>query len=339
MTKINNFSAIAVASLLLAASVVAMGKPAKAQPFPVTLSFEHGDWKPPQAALQSAWSIYSAVPDSTTLGVSTYNVVRPDPNKFSYRIDGIVLDNDWLHFVTIQFDNPGAEKVNTITLPLRISPEIVNAVEWGIKFAEPPSLSVDDKEYEERVRRLRIGWDDKAQKKTLIPELSRFLEARAAWRQIFEKEDGYEFVKYLAIRHGLESAANIQRFSRFGLYFDETFIEEAIKYLDKLPPRDSYRPTISGRIGEVIFASWTQIGNAVPSRASTPAEKTRLCSMNLAYKKLAEDWSKNGNDYRKRYWSFRPSSANISVEDIGTRLDACDRVIAQQTEQPSSPQR
>lgn len=306
----------------------ALSVAALAQSFPVTISFDYGDWKPPQAEPMSGWSIYSAVPDPTGSDAPTFKIARADANKFTYRIENVIFDGNWLHFASIQFDNPSAERVQAIQLPVRFTPEIVTAVDWTVKFTEPPSLPLDDA-FEERVRKLRVGWDDKSKKGTLAAELSRYLEARQVWQQVLNEGSNYKYVKFLALRHGLESATNVQRFSKYGLYFDETFVDDAIRYLDSLPENDQNRAIVRARVGEVIFTSWMQIGNAVPGNALATNDRKRLCSMNLAYKKLGESWSAHADQYRRRYWDFKPVTTNMSLQDIATRLSTCGEEVAQ----------
>lgn len=309
--------------------------PTLAQSFPVTISFDHSDWKPTRVAPITAWSTYGADPDPAISGAAEIKVSRTDINRHSYRFEHVMFDDDWLHFTSVKFENSSSDNLPSISLPVRLTREIVNPVDWIVKFVEPPTLPSGDT-FEERVRKLRVSWDYKSKKRELSAELSRYLEARHVWQHVRNEGPYHKFVKFLAIRHALEGALSIQRYSTFGLYFDEGFVDEAIEYFDALAAEDPYRSVLHARIGEVIFVSWTQIGNAVPSRAATTSERARLCQMNRGYLKIGEAWLSHASSFRKRYWDFKPSTLNLGLKDIASRLEACDKLIAQKAAEQKS---
>lgn len=307
---------VAILSII---SLVTSSPTCLAQVFPITVSFENSEWKPSDVPDQYAWSIYGTIPDWTTATTTGFKISRV-PDKYTYRFEGVAFGADWLHFAAVPFTNPAAAVLQQIALPVRFSPEIQTPATWEIKYSEPV-FSGDTRE--EVYRRLDKSWYKSSTAQILLPELVRYVEALSIWSQVKKEGAKSAFLKNWALRNALESATRIQELSKFGLYFDEKFIDDAIQYADSLSNDDQYKRQLLSRIGDAIFSSWTQIGSAVPLQGLSNEVRLKYCSMNRAYRSIAEGWSKSSSEIRKRYWALKPMATRISVEDLDQRLSSC----------------
>ncbi len=297
---------------------------ARAQTFPITISFEKSEWKPASAGTSSGGS-YNTAQRSIGIDPPIFRVSKID-SKDDYTLGDTTFTDNWLHFSAVEFSADDAVTLKLISIPIRFTREIVSPVTWKISLSSPIDVS-EGADFEEKIRKIAKNLEAKSATNTLSAHFARYVEARYLW-QTMQKKSGYEGYKWVAMRHALEAAAGIQSKSNNGIYFDEEFIDQSIEYFDQMPAQEKYRPVLKARIADVIFASWTQMGNAVPTINQTAAEREKYCKINYAYDLLGRSWLQSAIVSRKRYWEFVPSYLNITLDVLAKRQEPCSLKLA-----------